>query len=307
MIKSNEKLLLVGDNPFHNISHLSQERARARVEDPSDPKYAANLIKISSENDANGFMFSVSDTTLSILTELKEMDNLDNLRLYAIVPYAFEYVRLANQLGGIQGLAKKFGRDMLKTRNITAMRYGIEGVLTFDPVSLLKTYLSYEISRIRLSTHKKAKLDSMLLHQLITDMALALDLDWLFKSYVEFLEKRKITPGFNTGNFSFLVNKFSNWGIKLDNVVIAAPFNKVGFQMTPSIKECEKTLKMLPKPNVIAISVLAAGYISIKEAADYLQTLPNIEGVSIGISKEKHAKETFSVFKHFYNTKTSSF
>jgi hypothetical protein len=77
--------------------------------------------------------------------------------------------------------------------------------------------------------------------------------------------------------------------------------------MTPSIKECEKTLKMLPKPNVIAISVLAAGYISIKEAADYLQTLPNIEGVSIGISKEKHAKETFSVFKHFYNTKTSSF
>ncbi len=301
MVNLNEKLVLVGDNPFHNISHLSQERARARTEDPSDPKYAASLIKISSENGANGFMFSVSETTLSILKELDELDSLSRLRLYAIVPYAFEYVRLATQLGGIPGLAKKFGRDMLKTCNITAIRFGVKGVLTAEPVDLLKTYLSYEISRINSSTHKKANLESLMLHQLITDMALALDLDWLFKSYVEFLEKRKIMPGFNTGNFSFLVNKLSDWGINLENVVIAAPFNKVGFQMTPSIEECEKTLKILPEPNVIAISILAAGYISPKEAADYLQTLPNIKGVSIGISKEKHAKETFSVFKNLYN------
>jgi hypothetical protein len=307
LVKSNEKLLLVGDNPFHNISHLSQERARARVEDPSDPKYAANLVKISSENGANGFMFSVSDTTLSILTKLNEMDALDNLRLYAIVPYAFEYVRLATQLGGIQGLAKKFGSDMLKTHNLTAMRFGIKGVLTMNPASLLKTYLSYEISRINSSTHKKVHLESLMLHQLITDMALALDLDWLFKSYVEFLEKRKITPGFNTGNFSFLVDKFSKWEINLEDVAIAAPFNKIGFQMTPSIEECEKTLKKLPQPNVIAISILAAGYISPKEAACYLQTLPNIKGVSIGISKEKHAKETFSVFKNMSVTKTNRF
>ena len=297
MVESNEKLLLVGDNPFHSISHLSQERARARVEDPSDPNYAADLIKISSQNGSNGFMFSVSDTTLSILTKLNEIDALDNLRLYAIVPYAYEYVRLATQLGGIQGLAKKFGRDMLKTHNLTAMRFGIEGILTMDPASLLKTYLSYEISRIT-STNKKAKLESLMLHQLITDMALALDLDWLFKSYVEFLEKRKITPGFNTGNFSFLVNKFFDWGINLEKLVIAAPFNKIGFQMTPSIDECEKTLKMMPEPNVIAISILAAGYINPKEAADYLQALPNIKGVSIGISKEKHARETFCVFKN---------
>jgi hypothetical protein len=302
-----ERLLLVGDNPFHNISHLSQERARARLEDPSDPKYAANLIKISSENGANGFMFSVSETTLSILKELNELDLLGKLHLFAIVPYAFEYVRLATQLGGIPGLAKKFGGDMLKSRNLTAMRFGIKGVLTIEPSALLKTYLSYEISRINSFTRKKANLDSLMLHQLITDMALALDLDWLFKSYVEFLEKRKITPGFNTGNFSFLVNKFNDWGINLRKVVIAAPFNKVGFQMTPSIEECEKTLKILPEPNVVVISILASGYITPKEAADYLLTLPNIKGVSIGISKEKHAKETFKVFKKFHNHKTSRF
>ena len=276
---------------------MSQERARARTEDPSDPKYAARLIKMSSENGANGFMFSVSETTLSILEELDELDSLSRLRLYAIVPYAFEYVRLATQLGGFSGIAKKLARDMIKSHNLPAMGLGLKGVLTWEPATLLKTYLSYEISRINSSTNKKARLDSLMLHQLITDMALALDLDWLFKSYVDFLEKRKITPGFNTGNFPFLLNKFVDWGINLENVVIAAPFNKVGFQMTPSIEECEKSLRMLPEPNVIAISILAAGYIRPKEAAGYLQTLPNIKGVSIGVSKERHAKETFNVFK----------
>jgi hypothetical protein len=297
----NEKLLLVGDNPFHNISHLSQERARARTEDPSDPKYAARLIRLSSENGANGFMFSVSETTLSILKELDDdLDSLDRLHLYAIVPYAFEYVRLATQLGGIPGLAKKFGKDMLTSRNLSAMGFGLKGVLTAEPADLLKTYLSYEISRVKSSAGRKAQLDSLMLHQLITDMALALDLEWVFKSYVDFLEKRKITPGFNTGNFPFLVNKLVDWGINLGNVVIAAPFNKLGFQMTPSIEECEKTLKRLPAPNVIAISVLAAGYVSPTEAVSYLQTLPNVKGASIGVSKEKHAKETFSVFKNLY-------
>ncbi|MBN1245154.1 hypothetical protein JXA31_06135 [Candidatus Bathyarchaeota archaeon] len=297
MVKVNEKLLLVGDNPFHNISHLSQERARNRREDPSDPKYAAALIQMALDNGANGFMFSVSETTLSILKELDERGSLDCLHLCAIVPYAFEYVRLATQLGGIPSLVKRFGWDMLKSRNFAAIGYGLNGVLTGEPAHFLKTYLSYEISRVKSFASRKANVDSLMLHQLITDMTLALDLDWVFKSYVDFLKKRNITPGFNTGNFSFLVNKFVDWGINLENVVIAAPFNKAGFQMTPSMKECEKTLEMLPAPNVIAISILAAGYISPAEAADYIQTLPNIKGVSIGISKEKHAKETFKFFQ----------
>ena len=108
LIDSKEKLLLVGDNPFHSISHLSQERARGRTEDPSNPKYAANLILTALENGANGFTFSVSETTLAILKELDRHGAIGRTGLYPVVPYAFEYVRLANQFG-ISGLVKKFG------------------------------------------------------------------------------------------------------------------------------------------------------------------------------------------------------
>ena len=297
MIKQNDKLLLVGDNPFHNISHLSQERARERTEDPSNPKFAASLILTALDNGANGFTFSVSETTLNILKELKANGSINHLSLCPIVPYAFEYVRLATQLGGIPGLVKKFGVDMVKSGNVKAIGFGLKGVITTDPKSIMKTYLSYEISRIKTAADTKVNLDSVLLHQLITDMALALNMDWLFKSYIDFLLSQKITPGFNTGNFSFLVNKFMEWNIDLNKIVIAAPFNKIGFQVTPSIEECEKSLSLLPQPNVIAISILAAGYIEPKEAIEYIAALPNIKGVAIGVSKEKHAKTTFALLK----------
>ena len=67
MTKESKKLLLVGDNPFHGISHLSQERARARGDKINHAEYAAKLVVTSLENGANGFMFSASETTLSIL------------------------------------------------------------------------------------------------------------------------------------------------------------------------------------------------------------------------------------------------
>jgi len=140
LVNLDETLLLVGDHPIHNISHLSQERARARTEDPSDPKYAARLIMLSSANGSSGFMFSVSETTFSILKELgASSGSLDQLRLYAIVPYAFEYVRQASQLGGIHGLAKKVSKDMLKSRNISVMWFSLNGLLTSEPTDLLRS------------------------------------------------------------------------------------------------------------------------------------------------------------------------
>jgi len=292
-----KKILLVGDNPFHGISHLSQEQARIRGNAMTYPEYAANLVMTSLENEANGFMFSVSETTLSILKILHETEGDKHPGLYALVPYAFEYVRLATQLG-ISGLAKKFAKQITVSGNVRAIAMGLNGVIRMDPVTLLKTYLIYEISRIKSSAGKQANLESLLLHEIITDMGLALNLDWFFKSYVEFMLKLGIKPGFDTRNFAYLVKKFNEWDINFHDVIIAAPFNKVGFQMNPSKKECEKALAKLNETNIIAISILAAGYLKPLEAIEYIGSLPNIKGVAVGVSKEQHARETFKLLKN---------
>ena len=295
-MNTSQKMLLVGDNPFHGISHLSQERARNRAGNADSSKEQTDLVLTAVKNGANGFMFSVSDVTLAILKNMREQNTIDQVELYAIVPYAYEYVRIATQTG-TPGLAKKVAKQMLLSANVGAIFGGLDVVVRMNPQSLLKTYLTYEISRIQSAAGKKAKLTSVLLHEVITDMGLALNLDWIFKSYVSYLSKKNIVPGFNTRNFPYLVKKFKEWDINLDETVIATQFNKAGFQMNPSRDECEKTLSSLSHPIVLAISVLAAGYFKPPEAADYLASLENIKGVVAGVSKMKHARETFAVFQ----------
>jgi hypothetical protein len=292
-------LILVGDNPFHGVSHLSQERARARGRDLLNPEYAAYLVELSVKNGADGFMFSVDEATLSILRLLRGKEVAKGLRLYAITPAAYSYVRLMAPMG-VDGLAKSFVKQVMISGNLKAVLMGLKGAILSDPVALLKSFLSYEISRIKSSSGKHMVLESVMLHEIITDMALALNMEWLFNSYIEFMKRLKTTPGFETRNFTYLVSKFKEWGVDLSDVAIAAPFNKMGFQMTPPRIECEKVLELLPKPNVIAISILAAGYLKLEEAIEYVKNLPNIKGVAVGVSKEKHANETFKILKEAF-------
>ena len=293
------KMLLVGDNPFHGISHLSQERARKRA---SDTGYAAQseIVLAAIDCGAEGFMFSVSDTTLSILRHIRESEEIERVGLYGIVPYAYEYVRLAAQTG-TPGLARKMVKQMALSGHFKSVLGGVGAAIRMKPESLLKTYLAYEISRIASSAGSKAKLNSLLLHEVITDMSLALNFDWLFRLYISYLSKRHIIPGFNTRNFPYLVRRFEEWGFDLEEIIIATQFNKVGFQMNPSREECERVLEGLSSPAVIAISVLAAGYLKPPEAAGYLTGLENLRGLAVGASTMKQARETFSLFNQRLN------
>ena len=297
MRNQRELTLLVGDNPFHGISHLSQDRARLRGDTATFADNAANLVLTALDNGADGFMFSVSDETLSILRIISELEGSRQLRLYALAPYAYEYVRLAAQLGGLSGLAKKFAKQIVMSGNVRAIAAGLKGLIRADLASLMKTYLIYEISRVKSSVGKQGILESVLLHEVITDMALALDFDWLFKSYIDFLLKMKIKPGFETRNFAYLVNKVNEWNLDLDKVIIAAPFNKIGFLMNPSREECEKASASLPRPNIVAMSLLAAGYLKPRDAMEYLRRVPNINASVVGVSKLQQAEETFRILK----------
>jgi hypothetical protein len=300
MMKMKSMKFLVGDNPFHGISHLTQERSRNRAAEVSQTGYAAGLVATALKNGADGFMFSVSETTLSILREVKKTRDHENLELYAIVPYAYEYVRLATKVGGIPGLAKQMVKQVLFSMNFRAMGNGVRGVVAMDPNALMRTYIFYEISRIKAAAGKKSNLTSVILHEIITEMALAFDLEWFFKSYIKFLKKRGIKPGFETRNFALLVNKFKDWNIDFEDVSITSAFNKMGFQMNPSKTACEEALRKACGADIVAMSILASGYLKPPEAIDYVRALPNLTGVVVGVSKERHARETFALLRDRY-------
>jgi len=288
-----DKILLVGDNPFHGVSHLSQSRARERSLVITNPEYCANLIKMAMENGADGFMFSVSEMTLNIVRVLTREGV--SPRLYAIAPAASDYVRLASKYG-TPGMAMHLARQILVSGNLKAAVNGLKGVVGQDQVSLMKAYLYYELHRIRAVSKKAANPYCFLLHEIVTEMALALNLAWLFQSYVKFLLGLNIKPGFETRNSPMLIERLTKWGVDLDKIVIVAPFNKVGFQMSPSREECEKTLLKIPHTEVIAMSILASGYVPPIEAIDYIKNVRNIKGIVVGVSKEQHSRD-FKMFQ----------
>jgi hypothetical protein len=146
---------------------------------------------------------------------------------------------------------------------------------------------------VRSAAGPDANVASFLLHEIVADMALGLDMEWLFRAHIEANERLGTQVGWNTRNLPFLVDKFEEWGISLDGSVIAAPFNAEGFQMCPSREECEATLGRLPNTDVIAFSILAAGHMSYSDALAYAASLPNISGVAVGVSKPEHARTTF--------------
>jgi hypothetical protein len=294
---SNKRILLVGDNPFHGVSHLSQERAGSRGKALINPEYAAELVITSAENGAEGFMFTVNEMTLSILRVIGKRRDCNQSQLYALVPDAREFVRVAGVAGGVVGLAKNLAKEIVFSLNFRAATNGLRGMARADRASLLKSYLSYEVFRVKSAAGKKATVASLLLHEVVTDMALALNMDWLFKTHIDFMKSLGIKPGFETRNFSYLVKKFEEWGIGFRGITIAAPFNPIGFQMCPSREEWEETLVEIPEAEVIAFSILAGGYLKLPEAIEYVANLPTIRGVAVGVSKKEQAYETFKLLK----------
>jgi hypothetical protein len=194
------------------------------------------------------------------------------------------------------GLVTYVAKQTIRSKNVAAIANGVRGVLLSDMNALLKAYLGYEVSRINNSLGNRGKLYSLMLHELVTEMAMALDMDWLIRTHIEYLTKRGIKPGFETRNFSYLVNKLRKWEISTSNIVITAPFNALGYQMNPNRGDCENALRIVPEAEVIAMSILASGYLKLPEAIDYIKSLPQLSGVVVGVSSDKHARD-FGILK----------
>ena len=80
----------------------------------------------------------------------------------------------------------------------------------------------------------------------------------------------------------------------MKDVVIMTPFNKIGFQMNPSGESCEAALNDLKEGDVVAMSIMAGGYLTLDESIEYLNGLTNLSGVVAGVSSAEHAIQTFT-------------
>jgi len=288
------KTLLIGDNTFIGVSHLSQERARDRT-DKLNIESILEVICSAFSCGATGYTFSTHPINSQVLDALGASGRVaDQFDLYPVLPYAEGYVRLANEKG-MNGLVNEvLSKLSLSDKAKLLVEVGVSA-LRLDLVGMLRTYLDAELKGYLSMKPKNATLRSVLLHEVLTDLCLGFQEPQLLNLFAQHVrENYHVRPGFVTYNLVRFVDLFRDAGLSLKDVTIMTPFNSIGFQMSPSREACELCLSGLSEADVIAMSTMAGGYLDLDQAFQYLRTLPRLSGIAIGVSSKEHAKETFT-------------
>ncbi|MGI0056017.1 MAG: hypothetical protein ACREAK_01445, partial [Nitrosarchaeum sp.] len=85
--------ILLGDNPFFGIDHLSQERARERLKILTGFEKITEIMQYVSELGVNGFVVSTHPELRDLIQYIKKNTNLlEKMEFYPILPYAQGYV-----------------------------------------------------------------------------------------------------------------------------------------------------------------------------------------------------------------------
>jgi len=283
------KNLLLGDNPFFGVDHLSQERSRLK----GQAQDFGNMLDVMDYVNSVGVhkMVVSNHPKLADFIRYSTMyrpDVLDKIEFYPIIPYVQGYVQkinekgmlgtvmeILNQADGLQGIFKIIAK-------------GGAGVIKKDFLELFRVFIDSELLRVR-----KLNIRTIFLHDVLTDLALSLNLKGVFETFRDYLhDEYKMDTGLVTKNFSRLVDQLDIWNLEIHTIMTS--FNKIGFQMNPSKEACEITLSKY-EGNVIAMSVLAGGYLKPRESFEYIVSLPRIESVVVGVSSVAHATDLIKI------------
>jgi hypothetical protein len=292
--------LLIGDNPFNGVNHRSRERGRG-IATMLAEKEIVKVIETALDNGAQGLVFSVTPKMLSVLKYMKENGWNRELHLYPIVPDVLSLVNESAELG-MAGLLSRFLDGLSVQGKLKFMVKGGLAALSLSPVELTKIYLDTEIARIYAIMPRGAETRAIFLHEVVTDALVGLRVPNILQEYCKHVQsKYGVAPGLVTRNFPRLMEFVRFSKVPLDSIVVMAPFNAVGFQMNPSKEICEETLAKECRlgVNVVAMSILSAGRLSLKQATDYIMKLPSQVSCVIGTSSESHSKETFEQLSRY--------
>lgn len=252
--------ILLGDNPFIGVSHLSQDKAREESRE-SVLENKVKVVEAAVNGGARGFTFSTHPSNLELLQYIAKYrrELLDKLDYYILTPYAQSYVRTANITGTPNLISSIIKR--INPSSLTAF-------ITLNINKLLGLFLESEIEPY-LKILPKKRIKSILIHEVITELLIAFNLYDTLKELDKHFTKKDIDFGVESRNISALDLFLKNNGHNIKYVM--TPFNCIGYQMARDIASAMNAIDNLSKNSkIIAISIFGAGILSLDEVIDYL-------------------------------------
>ena len=280
--------VIFGDNQFFGVDHLSEARAREKMDKFKDTQKIIDVLDACYDLGLRTFMC----TTYGRLWEIGDhfrnnSQKYPDFKFYPCMPYVHKYANSVTELGMLGTLKHYAGGNIAST-----LAQGGMALAKLDMFGAMRLLVDSEMKMFH-------DLDTpvIFLQNVITDLLLGLGMAEFFLEFSDYVkEKYNAEAGFITMNLPLLVEELEK--ISLINPIVCSSINKIGFRMSGGISAYEKTLREKQFRGV-AMQVLAAGGVRPREAIEYVARLEGVQSIVFGASTPGHIKETKELIEQF--------
>jgi hypothetical protein len=274
--------VLFGDNQFFGVNHMSEDKARAQAMRFQGLQAVLEVLDAAYQEGIRTFMCTTHDRVAEVCGYFRaNRQKYPDYRFYPCMPYAHKYANAATE-HGIIGALRKF---LPEEGAVSAMFRGGVALAGKDIEAILQMLVDAEMKMFEgLST------PVIFVQNVITDLLLGLGMRDTFRIFADHVRNRYgAEPGFITMNLPRLLDVLDAVGI--DNPIVCANINKIGFRMCGGVELYEKTIATR-RFRPVAMSVLASGALSPREAIEYVCRQPRIESIVFGASSRANIHQT---------------
>jgi hypothetical protein len=274
--------VLFGDNQFFGVNHMSEDKARAQAMRFQDLSAVIDVLDAAYAEGIRTFMCTTHDRVAEICDHFRaNAERYPDYRFYPCMPYAHKYANAATEHGMIGALKRFLPEDGA----IGAMLKGGVALANKDIEAITQLLIDAEMKMFQgLST------PVIFLQNVITDLLLGVGLHDVLRAFADHVRNRyNAEPGFITMNLPLLLDVLEKQGV--DNPIVCANINKIGFRMCGGIEAYEQALAGR-RFRAVAMSVLASGAIPPREAVGYVCQLPQVESIVFGASSRANIRQT---------------
>ena len=274
--------ILFGDNQFFGVNHMSEEKARAQSMRFRNTQSIVEVLDIAYDEGIKVFMCTTHERIADICDQVRaNPERYKEFQFYPCMPYAHKYANAVTEYGMIEAL-KRFLPEQGK---LGAMVKGGVSLAKKDVEGLAQLLIDAEMKMFHgLST------PVVFLQNVVTDLLLGLGFDDALKYFADYVKERHgAEPGFITMNLPKLLDVLERLGV--ENPIVCANINKIGFRMCGGIDLYEKTIATR-KFRPIAMSVFASGALPARAALEYVCRQKQIESIVFGASSRSNIRQT---------------
>jgi hypothetical protein len=274
--------LLFGDNQFFGVNHMSEEKARAQSMRFQDTRAIMDVLDVAYAEGIKTFMCTTHDRIAEVCDIVRASpERYAGFKFFPCMPYAHKYANAVTEYGML-GAIKRFLPnegllDAAMRGGMSLAKKDIEGITTLLIDAEMKMFKGLETPVI-------------FLQNVVVDFLLGLGFKDAFRIFADHVRNRyNAEPGFITMNLPMLLDVLDEVGI--DNPIVCANINKIGFRMSGGIEAYRKALAGR-RFRAIAMSVFASGAIPAREAIEWVSTQPEIESIVFGASSRGNIRNT---------------